>query len=261
MWVRYLFQHILIKHHPQSLTTKLIRSKFKGKSKFLILGSGSSINQVDVNDFSDKHTVSIGFNFWIYNRFIPDIYVFEIKPRETSRFIFWTELIKKRELELRNTIFIIKDSELDARLNEELISRYFPTSLRKNLMFSKDAPLIGKNLFRIMVIYMLRKITYPNAVIKYRGTLSFCLELLPRNSDVTLFGVDFDSMPHFWNAEDYIDIGLEKFQIPDSLGGKLHRTVDPRYGVTIDCFVKIRARLRKLYITHINPGNIDLSNT
>lgn len=229
-------------------------------SKFHILGSGSSINEINLKTI-DSNELTIGFNFWIYNEFIPDIYIFEIKPRDTSRFIFWCSLLKRREKELKNVLFLIKDSELNLELNLNLIKKYFPISLKKRLYLTHDKALIGRTFFQIKVSYFLSNVLFRDHFIKYRGTLSYAFSIIPNNKEVSIYGADFDTNPHFWNAEGYIDINLPPFKIKDSIGNQLHRTVDPNYGaITIDTFINYLSKRNNLKVNHINPRNIDLTN-
>lgn len=233
----------------------------KKYSKFHIFGSGSSINELNLKTLSSDE-LTIGFNFWIYNLFIPDIYVFEIKPRDTSRFIFWCSLLKKRENELNDVIFLIKDSELDLELNTKLIEDYFPSSLKRNVYLTHDKSLIGRNFFQIKISYYISKILFKDYLIKYRGTLSYVFSIIPKNKEVSLYGVDFDKRPHFWNAENYIDINLPPLKIKDSIGNQLHRTVDSNFGaITIDVFIKFLSKRNNIKINHVNPRAIKLSNS
>ena len=156
----------------------------KKYSKFHILGSGSSINETNFKSLN-RNELTIGFNFWIYHSFIPDIYIFEIKPRDTSRFVFWCSLLKRREKELKNVIFIIKDSELNLELNINLIKEYFPNSLKQKLYLSHDKTLIGRNFLQIKFSYFLSKIFFRDHIIKYRGTLGYVFSIIPNNKDIT----------------------------------------------------------------------------
>lgn len=255
-----LIRRFALTHRTDALLLNEIRSFFRRKSNFVILGSGSSINELDVSSYIDESTFTIGFNFWIYNEFVPDLYIFEIKPSEVFRFIFWTNLLKSREKEFSDVKFVIKDSELDCKLNGKLVDDHFPVGLRHNLYFSKDAPIFGSSLFRIVLVFLARSVFHSQAVKKYRGTLSFCLELVPNASNVKLLGIDFDDRPHFWNASNYKNIGLKEFRHKDSIGGNIHKTVDPKQGVPIQAYLKWRIRSKKLKVEHILRKSINLGN-
>ena len=233
----------------------------KKYSKFHILGSGSSIHETNFKTINSNE-LTIGFNFWIYNSFIPDIYVFEIKPRDTSRFIFWCSLLEKRENELKDVIFLIKDSELDLELNKKLIKDYFPGRLKKNLYLTHDKALIGRNFFQVKTAYFLSKLLFKDYIIKYRGTLSYIFSIIPNNKEVSIYGIDFDSGPYFFMCKNYKHINLPLLKIEDTLGNKLHRTVDPNFGtITIDLFIRFASSKSNIKINHIKPRKIDLSRT
>jgi hypothetical protein len=233
----------------------------KKYSKFHILGSGSSINETNFKTINSNE-LTIGFNFWIYNSFIPDIYVFEIKPRDTSKFIFWCSLLAKRENELKDVIFLIKDSEIALELNTKLIKDYFPSRLRKNLYLTHDKALIGRNFFQVKIAYFLTKLLFKDYMIKYRGTLSYVFSIIPNNKEVSIYGIDFDSRPHFFNCKNYKTINLPLLKNETTLGTRLHRTVDSNFGpITIDLFIKFTSIKDNIKINHIKPGKIDLSRT
>ena len=255
-----LFQKFILDHHKDSLNISELRKFLKGRSSFAILGSGSSVNKHDFNSILSTQTLTIGFNFWVFNSFIPDLYVFEIKPNDVDRFILWTNLIRQRLEDFKETIFIIKDSELDNLLNENLVQQYFPDELKGSLYYSRDAPIFGKNLFSLFTVFLLRRVFYPKTVLKYRGTLSFCLELIPDGNEVFLYGIDFDDKPHFWNSPDYIPIGLNKFERDYNMGGHLHKTIDSRYGLPIDVYLRIRIYLKRLKVRHVSFQKINLGN-
>lgn len=233
----------------------------KKYSKFHILGSGSSINETNFKTINSNE-LTIGFNFWIYNSLIPDIYVFEIKPRDTSRFIFWCSLLAKRENELKDVIFLIKDSELDLELNRKLIKDYFPSGLKRNLYLTHDKALIGRNFFQIKIAYYLSKLLFKDYLIKYRGTLSYIFSIIPKNKEVSIYGIDFDSKPHFFNSKNYKHINLPLLKIKDTVGNQLHRTVDSNFGaITIDLFIKFAMKKNNIKINHIKPRTINLSKS
>lgn len=234
-----------------------VRSFIPKNKEIAILGSGSSILKIQPNDLNDKF--KIGFNFWIYHEIIPDLYVFEIKPRDTSRFIFLCELIKIRENELKDVIFLIKDFELNNKLNISLVNKYFPKELRKNLSFTKDKNLFGRNLIQVKLIYQLTRLFFPDYIIKYRASISFIVYICHNFSKIHLFGIDLDSRPHFWNNPNFKSSNLEKLKIPDSTGNHIHRTVDKSSGkVTIDEYLLYLFRIKKLIVRHHYPQKICL---
>lgn len=255
--INTIINFLRINQFESFLNVSDIRSLIPKHKEVAILGSGSSILKLQNNFLEDKF--KIGFNFWIYHEVIPDLYIFEIKPRDTSRFIFWCELIAIRQSELTNTLFLIKDSELDYQLNFELVEKYFPKNLRKNLFYTKDKNLFGRNLLQIKFVYFLSKMFFSNYIIKYRASISYIIYICHNNSKVHLFGIDLDSQPHFWNNPLFNGPKLKKIMIPDSTGKHLHRTVDSTLGgIPINKYLMFLFTKKNMKVIHHNPQNIRL---
>jgi len=69
----------------------------KGKDKLFILGTGSSINDLDKKEFESlksKNSLSIGLNGWVYHDFVPDIYSLEFKNSSEAEVMINTAINK-----------------------------------------------------------------------------------------------------------------------------------------------------------------------
>lgn len=101
-----------------------IRNKLKSEGSlhptFLILGSGSSINEVPSSfwEWASQYTTSIGVNCWYHHHFIPNIYSFEMDSKDIIDSPIVLDLLKHFDQEhekYQNTIFAPKISNLKYR--------------------------------------------------------------------------------------------------------------------------------------------------
>lgn len=92
---------------------KLIKSnifKKKNSDTLFILGSGESINSIKIWDQIETHD-SVGFNYFIFNNFVPNFYVFESAyPECEDEYNAQLSLIEKKINKLKSTKVFLKIS-------------------------------------------------------------------------------------------------------------------------------------------------------
>lgn len=120
----------------------------KKSSKFFILGSGESINNISDSQWIEfkKHT-TIGLNYFIMNEFVPDIIQIELQSADDEHIENLIKIFYKRENEFKNSKILVKSNYLGLKSAIKRI-RFFkklPKSLIKNLVFTLDFPIFGKN--------------------------------------------------------------------------------------------------------------------
>ena len=132
-----------------SLKNNLLELKINKKGKnIFILGSGTSINKISEIQWEKiKNHTSIGINYFILNKFVPDIIQLELQSLDDRHLDNLINIISIRQNEFKNSQILIKSNYLSLSSARKRL-RFFksiPRSLLPNLKFSIDFPVFGKN--------------------------------------------------------------------------------------------------------------------
>jgi hypothetical protein len=248
---------------------KIFNTKDLGKvrGKCYVLGSGGSILDLNEASFEKIHDgISIGFNYWIYHDFVPDIYVFEIKHYLPETFIHFCKILELKKKEYKDVVFVIKDTELDIK-TLSYIKKNFPVELISNLNISLDLQMASGSdevfTLSVKVYKAMMKIIPSNIIPKCRGTLSFCYAMCQQigAKETYLCGVDLNNtkyMPVSFQSKKYLD--LPELPSTRQEGNKIHSTNNRESGIPTISQVLIEFHNR-LFVTDgyatyvINPDS------
>lgn len=175
----------------------------KNSDTLAILGSGSSINELDDSDFAYISSIdSIGLNWWgVYHDFVPDFYKFELGSHIKN---IWINRMNKKATNYEETIFIYEPErmfnegenaaetilELDERLRKGMIDM-------RIIQYHRHV----SNPFRKQTIRELFPTFLRNRVLHFRGSLSqtIALSYFLDYDNIILFGVDLDHSGYFFS--------------------------------------------------------------
>lgn len=207
-----------------------------------VLGCGGTAINLSEEELSIiSKGYSISFNFWIYHDFVPDCYVFEIKPNDNTPFLKFCDLLKIKGEDYKDVIFIFKDMEVNASGCRTLVEN-FPSELLKNVYVSLDIQLASgdDDIFERSLIQFSKLFWKSTSLIpKCRGSLSYCVALAAYycNKKIVLCGIDLNNAgAHL--AMQY-ESSIEKYKALPRLSSsrqennRMHSTNDPEFGLPI----------------------------
>jgi hypothetical protein len=247
--------------------TKFDIKSNKSSDTVFILGSGSSINNIDGEQWShiSQHD-SIGLNRWPVHHHTPTFLVFEIRMDshlDGFRSKYW-HLLNYKKKEYQDVPIILKDTSV---VCEELDLQHLPTWLKGDLIVSCDSAfsrIIGLNssipennkLLQYLNEAGFFEQNSVKTIYRKRGSISYLLHLsvILGYENIVLCGVDLDDSNHFFveNKDEYSNIPVPRKPQDNTDEGK-HLTNDPKEGsLTID---KIIHSLNEIVLT---PRDIDL---
>lgn len=211
-----------------------------------ILGSGSSVLEVDKAELECPQSLKIGFNLWCYHDTVPDIYLFEVKPKELNINRHQFDIFERKKELYKETIFVCQGLQfLPAR--EQLkairfIETEFPKDLSKNLQYSMLFRTLHQSskfsIFPISLFYRY-KIFFNGLGIFFfmRGTLSTTLDIaLALGRKVKMYGFDLTTEYYFSRYEPESGFKFEPLPTRQENQGP-HATANPARGLPTICFV------------------------
>ena len=102
-----------------------LRSRKKSDTLF-ILGCNRNINDIPDSIWSEMGNFdSLGFNYWIYHKFVPTYYSLEYGQNKHIH-EFHKQLIRNRAADYKNTIFLVSTRARRRGMTPRLIPDYFP---------------------------------------------------------------------------------------------------------------------------------------
>jgi hypothetical protein len=226
-------------------TYKKIRSRINfTDKKFVILGSGESVNELNDNDLDYiRNNVSIGIGRWIYHDFTPNIYFLEVS--ESPQLMKWLgdfiELINRKKNEYRDVLVIFDGANKSNKI-KNFIFENIDESLTNNILFSKTIiPPTGciKYLHTTLKLFrFLKFFDFFNLTLHCRSSVVLCaiLGLNLGFKKIDLVGVDgYSGYFKSWDDKNFhTDYGgLEK-----NKNHSLHSTSNPEFGLPTvpECF-------------------------
>lgn len=239
-------KYILLPYDKKFSYKKLIKSKSCDNKDFIVLGSGSSIS--DLNDIHFgyfKKNITIGLGRWVFHDFVPDIYLLETS--DDPKLFQWTkdfiELINQKADSYSET-FIIFDGASSSNI-KRYIKRHLNSKLYKNVFYSHTIkPPSGHVKYFTSTLYLFRLLkffSYFNLTLHCRSStvLSALLGYFLGANKIVLAGIDGYTgyfIP-FNNHNFHKDFGgLEK-----NKSHTLHSTSNPAFGLPTlpDCIYEI----------------------
>ena len=208
--------------------------KSLNKDKFLIFGSGESINNISKGEFTSikNNCITIGIGRWIYHDFVPDIYLFETDSIDSKIFEFTKDfitLVNQRVNDYKKTLILV-DNAYDKPIVRKYILKNIDPKLSINIRFVKPfCPASGNVKFFIASLNFLKLLKFFNLSLHCRSTTihAICFGLIFGFKDIILAGVDgytgyFSDNPNF-----HKDFG----NLDKSYNYDLHCTSNPKYGL------------------------------
>lgn len=209
-------------------------SKYKKSDTIFILGSGSSINELNKDQWEmiKKHD-SFGINFWLIHSHVPTYYMFE-SGEDKERYETLIKLLQLKKHQYSHVPFIIKNIEnpnLDLNpITEELRLNFYsgyelviPGRLESSL--HKSIKLIKKfKILELQNIFLFKRASLSQA-------LSFSLKAGYKN--IVFCGVDLNNINYFYENDDYKN---KNIPIPKKIQSEsVHKTISETYGqITIN---------------------------
>lgn len=197
---------------------RVLKQRFRGKSDetFYVLGSGSSVEDLSLSEFSlISKCVSVGVNAWALHDFVPDIYSFEPVPFRNSDHFKTMSLLNRLEVFNQSSAIMFLKPRTPVEV-EQL--RLVPPELASRVMlygrfqpFTRD-PANLKNDFKIIRSLAGRSLS----VLPDSGAsiirMAF-LAVLLGFSRIVFVGVDLNHTEYFWerNPEHLRRRGLRHF--------------------------------------------------
>ena len=191
-----------------------ILQKSGGKVLF-ILGSGSSINDLNASQFAHiAANQSIGVNFWYFHEFVPNVFSFDGGKVDADHGDIYRTLESMGKLFARKSIIDSRPKILYLRpLNSD--SKYLvpvPKALESQRWVSARANLVSRDplILESDLRLILKKIAnrlVPTPVLPDNGSSvvrMIFLGLAQGYKDIVLTGVDLDHRPHFWSSQSYV---------------------------------------------------------
>lgn len=208
---------------------------FKKSDKLFILGSGSSINDLDSAAWEhiSLHD-SVGFNFWMLHDFVPSFYFIEPPVGQDDA---WHELLTVFNLKkghYTKTPFVCDYK--DWQFHEEKFPlKSLPAEIVRNMYFY--APyrlrLNDKTLIAFVLWYWrFFRVNQPKFcdLINQRATLSTLIMfgLLAGYKEIVLLGIDLNNTAYFWEAHSQKQYPVAPV---NAQKGKIHRSADPKIDI------------------------------
>ena len=233
-----------------------------------ILGSGSSINDLTVANFERiSKGSSVGINVWAVHPFIPDVYSFESASQisgVTGEVEFLEKCLARTQvLSKRPNILLLRQRVAPG---ETQIIR-FPPELQDNVRVYGRVNVVSQvrdNLIGDIkrVLSLVRKGRVPGNVLLDNGASVvrlIVLGLLQGFQKIVLVGIDLDSRPYFWLAENYAEPDPEVERLFPRRSGVPHDTLETESRpFPVDEFIVGLARIaRSLTGVRIMTGSLD----
>lgn len=251
-----------------NIFTSPILDSSKGQTLF-ILGSGWSVNSL--TDEMIRHIgshVSVGINFWFFHDFVPSLFSFDAgKVQDSERAHLRQSLFQLGKLFARPAILEERPKILYLRpyQGDPSLLVPVPQSFSSNTWVHSRANLISRttdslevDVKRILTLLSAQKL--PSSVLPDNGSsvarLIF-LALAQGFHDIVLVGVDLDSRPHFWFAQNYVEkyskyVAL--FPPPDSLPHGTSQAIDRPAG-TLDFISTVNHAINEFGLGQIWAGS------
>ena len=196
-----------------------LRNKRRSDTLF-ILGSGASINRLDDADWDTiaRHD-SIGLNFWMLHRFVPDFYMFEAGPtgertRDFERFL------SERADRYRDVPLIYKDTDRH-QLNLAALPDQIVANMR--VLNKINLPIDEERFLRRALTWALRlrvpRITDLQLFARVSIVQAISIGAAMGYKEIILAGVDLNNIRYFWQD----DPELSWFGVAQS--GTVHKTM------------------------------------
>lgn len=213
--------------------TNLDFTEIKNSDTLFILGTGSSVNRYECNQWKTiAKNDSAGVNYWAIHDFVPDFYSFELPKTEDHRNSLY-HIFQAKSSEYKDTPFLLKD--VPSHSSKIDINR-LPDSIKANLYLSIDTrvPWNQEDLESLRRGYeLLDKLGYFSqddiGIVPYSCASIVYLTMLGLRmgyDDIVLCGVDLDNPEHFYTEESrhYVDraIPVKKPEVKRTQ----HKTID-----------------------------------
>lgn len=237
---------------------------WKTTSTVFVLGSGPSINELSDSQWAviQEHT-SIGFNWWLFHEYVPDLYVFEnFSPTQRDLLAERAYEYKKTPLVLKHAVSNFSPMKHRRRIRELAL---IPLSIRRNIHLSSDTIIPGRTHaeLRSAIRFMDRTGIFNTKdqfqwLPKRTASLTFIVALCVRAGfqHIVLCGVDLNRSGYFFSGNSklmrrYSQAAPSHSHVPSS---GLHATEDGREKV-----LPISDILQVMYESILIPRGITLS--
>ena len=269
-FLNILYRYLLIVIDMFNMRKKKLSNRYnfkplkkKNNNKVFILGSGYSIMGLSEENYNEikKHT-SIGFNYWIDNDFVPDIYVFEISKKKMYVFERFKKILMMKSSEYMYTKIFIKD--FDNSINYDEILSGLDSKIKKNIFFLNEVFLPSRYEGYFKYAYALFNFLFKNTYIlgRCRGTIFTCLQIASKlhANKIILCGIDLNDNRYFQDFYKSSRYKLPTVQKEPRLKDNIHPTNDPDYGYpTIEEVIKVFDEYNPFDIKTANPKS-ELAN-
>lgn len=209
--------------------------KIKKSDTLFILGSGDSINSITEEEWKIiKSKDSIGLNFWLYHKFIPNFYCYEEGDDDERNNIFYKNL-KLKEEEYKSVIFLVKSIQWHG-----LDYSSIPKKLIKNHKISTEIEAFSSSRKEMIKFYNKLKIRHTKTLVQARASISYLIYLgyLLGYKEIVLCGVDLNNTKYFFE-----DIKYNKYIIPKNEMKDIHFTEMKRVDkLTISEIIEVLAK-------------------
>lgn len=232
-------------------------SDLKRSDTLFILGNGPSINQISEARWRIIESQdAVASNFWLYHRFVPNLYFFELIDPATAPAIYkeFVRVANSRGSQYRSVIKIVTE------LHRQRVSMLnaLSSDWRDNTYTFKPVPLAARNEeeFSYALSYLKGKGVFEPAqgtqyLFKYGSTLTaqVALGLTMQYKQIVLCGMDLRTSGYFYDdRQRYPDVMLERRSTPGTF-----LTLNE-----IPWMVKIDAVLRVMRKELLEPSGIRL---
>jgi len=201
-----------------------------GVDTFYVLGSGSSVNKLTLNQFEEIATQrSVGINTWAVHPFVPSFYCFESVPwvGDGRDFYRSLSLLKRDDIVHRDPSILIlrpkKSSEFQA-LTE------VPRELHPNIHFYGRVTPATRNRVNLLddIDYFFESLVtkHPGLVLDSGASVvrMVALGIILGFRKIVLVGVDLDGSPYFWEQQSELVQNLGEIRPANNQEGMFHET-------------------------------------
>lgn len=169
----------------------------KKSDTLFILGSNKSVNKIQDSVWVKlKQFDTLGFNFWIYHKFVPTYFISEYgKDKRVHKYLM--QQVQNRSSDYRDTIFLVSTHEHRKGRMPRLMPESFASNPNMfNYLFPKIVECPGSRPFKVEDF---------KKSIFYRGSLNHCLYIarILQFKKIALLGCEMDSAVPFYN--DYLE--------------------------------------------------------
>ena len=202
----------------------LNREEFKyDKDILFILGSGSSVNKLTDEHWAViKEQVSIGINFWVLHKFIPDFYSIE-NPGDKKVFQVYKEAFQRKDIQEKKP-YILFFSKKNS-FYRGLLPHYLLSNIRTYTRISSSERKRNDLKKSIRKIFnRMKSGRLPSNILYGQGASLerlVCFGIFLGVKKIVLVGVDLNNVSYFWENSGLFD------NIDSGQNGTLHKTADP----------------------------------